>query len=52
MELLEQNRKAARSDGLYRFVLWREALRGAAAGAGATGSSGGGGEGSKQEAAT
>ena len=31
LELLEMNRKVARCDGLYRFVLWREALRGAAA---------------------
>lgn len=34
LELLERNRKAARSDGLYRFVLWREALRGATTGGG------------------
>ena len=33
LELLEMNRKVARCDGLYRFVLWREALRGAAASA-------------------
>ena len=30
LELLERNRKVARNDGLYQFVLWREALRGAA----------------------
>ena len=44
LELLERNRKAARSDGLYRFVLWREALRGATTDAGGAGSSGCGGE--------
>ena len=32
LELLERNRKVARNNGLYQFVLWREALRGAAGG--------------------
>ena len=49
LELLERNRKVARSDGLYQFVLWREALRGTAA---AGGCSMDNNEGEEEEAAT
>ena len=44
LELLERNRKVARSDGLYQFVLWREALRGTAGMAGKDEEDGGGSE--------